>query len=445
MNSARRRRSQRWAIAAGLALAALVGLVYGSAYLLRDHSGIARSIIWMEADTGDFRRFPARLIEAPPRAAPFKRDPIDLDTAPIAGRPLAELLSSSGTTAFIVLRGDAVVYERYFGGSDRGSIQTSFSVAKSFASALVGIALKEGAIASVDDPITRYLPELLERDRRFARITVANLISMTSGLRYEESGRPWGDDAQTYYGSDLRHLALTDTAIVEPPGTRWHYNNYNPLLVGMILERATGVSVAEYLERELWRPLGAEFDASWSLDSVGSGFEKMESGVNARAIDFARFGVLYLNHGRWRGRQIIPRPWVRASTSPAPAAPGYGYWWWLESGGAFVARGNLGQFIFVGPRHDVVIVRFGTGDGGVPWPDLFAELADSRALRKGDRRASTQRGGLGSPGWAAERIAPSGRTRRTGRRVPAAMTMTQGQRRPRSSSAIRRSSASVPR
>jgi len=121
---------------------------------------------------------------------------------------------------------------------------------------------------------------------------------------------------------------------------------------------------------------GAEFDASWSLDSEDSGFEKMESGFNARAIDFAKLGVLYLRRGNWRGRQLVPRSWVRTSTSPAPAASDYGYWWWLEPHGPFLARGNLGQFVFVDSRHEVVIVRFGTGDGGVDWPSVFAELAD---------------------------------------------------------------------
>ena len=377
------RKALRWAVGVVLGLVGVAVLVFGAAYLLKDRSGIARAIVWMDADTNDYMRFPARVIHAPARPVPLPRRPVHLDGEPVAGTSLGDLLSSSDTTAFIVLHDDAVVFERYFGGDGRSSIQTSFSVAKSYASALVGIAVSEGAIESVDDPITRYLPELLERDPRFARITIAHLMSMSSGLRYEENGLPWGDDAETYYGTDLRDLALTDTEIVEPPG-RWHYNNYNPLLLGMILERTTGVPVAEYLERELWRPLGAEFDASWSLDSEDSGFEKMESGINARAIDFARLGTLYLHEGRWAGHRIVPRSWVRTSTSPVPTAPGYdySYWWWLEPGGAYMARGNLGQFVFVDPRHNVVIARFGTDDGDVDWPAVFAEVADSVGSRR---------------------------------------------------------------
>jgi CubicO group peptidase (beta-lactamase class C family) len=135
------------------------------------------------------------------------------------------------------------------------------------------------------------------------------------------------------------------------------------------------MSVAEYLEDRLWQPLGAEFDASWSLDSDESGFEKMESGINARAIDFARLGLLYLNGGSWDGRQVVPRRWVERSISPVPAASHYGYWWWLESGGAFLASGNLGQFVYVDPARDVVVARFGTDAGEVDWRQAFREVA----------------------------------------------------------------------
>jgi CubicO group peptidase (beta-lactamase class C family) len=198
---------------------------------------------------------------------------------------------------------------------------------------------------------------------------------MASGLRYEENSLPWGDDAQTYYSTDLRELALEDTEIIEPPGTRWLYNNYNPLLLGMILERATGMPVAEYLERRLWKPLGSEFGASWSMDSERSGFEKMESGLNARAIDFAKLGVLYLNGGDWEGREILPRSWVETSTGPQ-AAPHYGYWWWVEPDGSFLARGNHGQLVYVDPSRGLVMARSGTTDGDVDWPAVLAGLAE---------------------------------------------------------------------
>jgi CubicO group peptidase (beta-lactamase class C family) len=351
--------------------------VFGAAFLLTPYSGLARAIVWMEAGVEDYRRFPAREIQAPDEPFRFRRGvvPGALRAVTVDGqrRDLEDFLNSTGTTSFIVARGDAILYERYFNGAVRSSVQTSFSVAKSYVSALVGIAEDEGLLR-LDDPITEHIPEILDRDRRFRRITVEDLISMASGLRYEENSLPWGDDAQTYYGTDLRELALEDTEIVEPPGERWHYNNYNPLLLGMILERVTDMPVTEYLERKLWKPLGAEYGASWSLDSERSGFEKMESGLNARAVDFVKLGVLYLQGGEWEGRRILPPDWVDRSTSPQ-AAPHYGYWWWVEPGGAFMARGNHGQFVYVDPRREVVVARFGTTDADVDWAAVLADVA----------------------------------------------------------------------
>jgi CubicO group peptidase (beta-lactamase class C family) len=155
---------------------------------------------------------------------------------------------------------------------------------------------------------------------------------------------PFGDDARTYYDPDLRALAL-GVHVEVPPGGRWQYNNFHPLLLGMILERATGRTVSAYLSEKLWRPLGMEAPGSWSLDSRHDGFEKMESGLNARAIDFAKFGRLYLRGGTWEGRQLLPRAWVDASTrhdstvaGPRTSPPGeewarpldYGYMWWID-------------------------------------------------------------------------------------------------------------------
>ena len=219
---------------------------------------------------------------------------------------------ATGTQAFIVIQDDTILYERYVGAFWRDSVATSFSVAKSYLSALVGIAFEDGAIRSVDDPITRYLPELVERDARFGSITIRHLLDMTSGIHYEETGLPNGDDALTYYFDDLRALALERTTIDEPPGQRWHYTNYNPLLLGLILERTTGVRVADYLADRLWTRIGSEFEASWSLDHE-NGLEKLESGLNARPIDFAKFGRLYLNGGVWAGEQVVPSAWVEAS------------------------------------------------------------------------------------------------------------------------------------
>lgn len=223
---------------------------------------------------------------------------------------------------------------------------------------------------------------------RFARITLRDLMTMRSGLRYEEASFPWpwGDDTYTYYGVDLRDAALEETEIERAPGQLWHYNNYNPLLLGLVLERATGTSVADYMARELWQPLGAASNGSWSLDSERSGFEKMESGLNATARDYARFGLLLLHHGRWKGDQVVSQGWVRDATAAqttTPYAKPYGYFWWLDGQrpGRFYAFGNYGQYIYVDPLADAVIVRLG-GDWGVGnenWLAVFRDVIDQLA------------------------------------------------------------------
>ena len=215
------------------------------------------------------------------------------------------------------------MHERYFGGATRESLQTSFSAAKSFVSTLVGIAIDEGLIGSVDAPVTEYLPELAARDPGFRQITLRHLLTMSSGIRYQGGRLPvaLGDDTYTYYGADLRDVALNRTRIDEPPGISWQYNNYHPLLLGLVLERTTGTSVSDFMARRLWQPLGAEADATWNLDSERSGFEKMESGLNARAVDYARFGLLFLHDGEWNGRRIVSKDWVRAATARRRARP----------------------------------------------------------------------------------------------------------------------------
>ena len=264
---------------------------YAALAATTSRSQLARAVLWGESDVHDYARFPARKVAAGPTAFRFRHPAGGAGVPPLRtvrvledGRPierdLEQFLAASDTTAFLIVRGDTLLYEGYFNGYDHDATQTSMSIAKSVLWALVGIAVGEGRIGSVDDPITRYVPELLERDRRFERITLRHLLTMRSGIRYREEGTPWSDDTATYYAPDLRVLALERTEIVEEPGRRFHYNNYNPLLVGLALERATGMPVATYLERRLWQPLGMEADGSWSLDSRRSGFEKMESGLN---------------------------------------------------------------------------------------------------------------------------------------------------------------------
>jgi CubicO group peptidase (beta-lactamase class C family) len=225
---------------------------------------------------------------------------------------------------------------------------------------------------------------------------------MASGLEFEEMR--WalfnGDDPLTTYYPDQREIALENTEIVDAPGEYFRYNKYHPQLLGMILERTTGMSVTEYTQTRLWDPLGMQYGGAWALDSEESGFEKMEAGLNARAIDYAKLGRLYLEGGRLNGVRIVPEAWVAESTALDPAIDDpayypdefgqalygdldgwYGYMWYgmRRAGGPddFFAEGDHGQFIYVSPARDLVIVRNGTeyGIGGFAWVQAFWELA----------------------------------------------------------------------
>jgi CubicO group peptidase (beta-lactamase class C family) len=368
-----------------LVVLVVLGGLYTAAWTTTDRSGISRAVVWLEADTGDLHRFPSRIIPAGDEPFPLPPGPpLDLTGVWPGGGDPTEVLDASGTAAFLVVQDGRLIYERYGEGTDAAELRTSFSVAKSIVSTLVGLAIEDGAIGSLDDPVTAYVPELAERDPRAEAITLRHLLTMSSGLRYVERSLPWSDDARTYYSTDLRGTALS-ARVDHEPGTRFLYNNYNLLLEGLVLERATGERVADYASRRLWGPLGAEADASWSLDSDRHGFEKMESGFNAVARDYARFGLLFTRGGEIDGRQVVPRAWVEEATSAAASgsvSPSYALHWWTGTfeGSVFpeghaLAAGNHGQFVYIAPDRDLVLVRLGDGYGDVAWPQLLTELA----------------------------------------------------------------------
>jgi len=361
-----------------LGLAASTLLIWLGALPFTGRSQIARALAWQDSDIQDYKRFPSRTIEnaAPifnfkaPSEAEVQRYTPALESVTYNGKTqnLGTFLRKTDTVAFLVIKDDTLLYEGYFNGYDHNSTVTSFSVAKSFDSALVGIAISEGYIGSLEDPITKYVPELLENDPRYQDIRLRHLLSMSSGIHYSEEGLPWSDDASTYYALDLRKVAIS-SYIEGEPGKFFLYNNFHPLLVGMVLERTTGMHVAEYLQEKIWKPLGMEAEASWSLDSEASGFEKMESGLNGRAIDFARFGRLYLNGGNWNGVQLIPSEWVEESTrldTTTDPASNYQYFWWVNDAVQgvphYLAAGKHGQYIYIIPEQHLILVRFGKTD-----------------------------------------------------------------------------------
>ncbi len=379
------------------------------AILVYPYEYVLRVLVWQKSDLGDYlNNFPSRELEAPANTFFFDKAPNE-ELVTVKFRSLLNVedfesfLEKENTQAFIVIQDDAILYEKYFNGTQRDSLLTSFSVAKSFVSALVGIAIADGYIQSVDDPITNYLPELLARDPDFEDITIRHLLMMSSGLDYQDIRWAFlnGDDPLTTYYPDQRKAALEFPQIVNQPGKYFHYNKYHPQLLGLILERTTRTTVTQYMQEKIWDPLGMEFGGSMSLDSEASGFEKMEAGVNARAIDYAKFGRLYLEDGEWEGKQVIPSTWIEESlqvdreSHAAAYYPDefgqmiydslggyYKYMWYgyFRQGDDFdfAAEGDHGQFIYISPSKSLIIVRNSSayGDlGSEDWSRLFYQFA----------------------------------------------------------------------
>lgn len=342
---------------------------------------LIRTVRYGQPDARDMSMFPQRVMhaaETPFRFARAERQRTDLDTLsvrdPRTGRrliPLAQHLADMRMLAFLVIRNDTILYERYANGHDSAKVSNSFSMAKSATSALVGIALARGEIHSLDDSVGAYVPEL--RGRAYGPVTLRQLLGMRSGTAWSDARgnflqQAFSTDARIFYTPDL-HGLLRNVRRDEPAGTRWRYKDTDAEVLGWVLTRATGRTVADYMEEFLWKPIGAEHDGSWLLDHRG-GQEKTSTGWNATARDFAKFGRLYLEGGRWNGRQVVPAEWVAASVAfdSTRAAPEVVTWWGMQHTlywwhpmvppqGDFYADGSLGQRIYVQPSTRTIIVQ----------------------------------------------------------------------------------------
>jgi CubicO group peptidase (beta-lactamase class C family) len=374
----------------GLILAAAILFVAVSCIIFPPEY-VWRCIINQEGKTTDYRFFPERVIKKGP--VPYQYG-YRLDGAmntlnvqytqngQMREAPLDSLASMAGTTSLIAIHEDQVVYEGYFNGSAADSVNTSFSTSKSITSLLIGMAIDDGFIKSETQPITDFIPEFSGTE--FADITIRDLLMMRSKIAYQTGALWFGDNAKTYYYPDLRDLALKHLRADPKYDGSFLYNNYHPLLLGIILERSTGVSVSEYFRQKIWDKIGAQYDASWSLDSEKSGFEKMESGLNFRSIDFAKIGSMLLNLGQWNGQTFVSENWLdRSIITSEPlneGALGYQYMWYSFDNGLggydYFAHGNRGQYLYVSPENDTVIVRTGTEEGPVDtWPTVFYQMA----------------------------------------------------------------------
>lgn len=284
---------------------------------------------------------------------------------------------SYNTQGVVVVRDGVIVSERYAAGRTRDSWGASWSVAKSFASAMIGIAIADGDIESVDQPMTTWIPEWEGTSR--ADITLRDVLTMSSGLQWNEDYDP-----SSVLDSDIIQMVLFSSdqlayAISRPseaePGTRWQYSSGDSMLLSRVIEEATGLSAHEFARTRIFEPLGMDRAELWS-DAAGHGLTYCCLDTTSRG--FARFGQLYLQGGEWAGEQVVPTEWVDDSWAPAATWTGYGYQWWRSTVDGYEvasARGHDGQYIMVVPELDLVVVRNGTYDkyAGPPVadPNLF--------------------------------------------------------------------------
>jgi CubicO group peptidase (beta-lactamase class C family) len=266
---------------------------------------------------------------------------------------LQDYLTRSSTKGFVVLDGQKIVSERYAGAARNTRFQ-SWSMAKSFTSAAVGIALSERRIHSIDDPVTRYLPEL--RRSGYNGVSIRDLLRMSSGIAWNEDL-----DAPLLQVAALLGQRLTALAARQvrgwAPGGKFDYTSMNYFVLAWLVDRVTGVPYYRYVETKIWRPAGMESAAHIANDTHGNNLGYCCYYATDR--DFARFGLLFLRHGTANGMQVVPRTWVGSSTRPSSSrAADYGLGWWLGGGNQhdFMATGFGGQYIYVSPEHGVVIV-----------------------------------------------------------------------------------------
>jgi len=285
-----------------------------------------------------------------PQGEPLKL-PIDLDA----------YMASQRSAAIVILQDGKLRVERYGLGFDKDGRWTSFSVAKSFTSTLVGAALRDGFIKSMDDKVSDYIPDM--KGSAYDDVSVRQLLTMTSGVRWNEDyADPHSDVAQfnnhkPEAGVDALVSYMRKLPREAPAGTRWHYSTGETNLVGILVNQATKKPLADYLYEKVWNPAGMEQQATWLLSKTGN--EISGCCIQAATRDFARFGQFVLDGAKAGGQSIVPEGWLAEATSgqAATGQPGraYGYQWWTYDTGAFAARGIFGQGIFIDPKRKLVI------------------------------------------------------------------------------------------
>ena len=294
---------------------------------------------------------------------------------------LDDVLSKTRTNGFLVIKNGKVVMERYFNGADAQTHFTSWSVAKSFTSTLVGLALADGKIKDLQTPASDYIPQL--KGSGYDGVSIKNIREMSSGIDFTEDATPTHRSDVMYMWQNIlvnEDGRLNDYAAslkrAEEPGSRFVYRSVDAQVLGWLVKNVTGKSPSDYLSERIWQPLGMESDATWITDRPGpDGMEATYCCVNATLRDFGRFGLMLAHHGMWNGKQIVPAAWIDQATTPQdhqvqfgqliPGYPfGYGYQWWLpqDPPGSYAGEGVYFQFLYVVPQDDLVIVKMSAAD-----------------------------------------------------------------------------------
>lgn len=362
----------------------LGGIGLGIALHYWDSIKIARLIWYNFSNITDYKIFPYRTIHKAEIPYQFNRA---LGSVPISFDKLnhnrhyesfEHFLTFHKSVAFIIFQNDKILYEHYAYNYQAHSTVTSFSMAKSIIGLLIGLAIKDQLIDSEQDQITQYLPELINTE--LSSLKIIHLLQMTSGLDFNENyGNPIGEAATFYYGTRLKKNTF-QLKLKGPPGDSFEYNSGNTQLLGFILDRVLKEkSISQYLEEKIWKRIGCAHDATWSLDRKNKGIEKTFCCLNAAPIDFLKIGKLLLQNGNWNGEQIIPLEWmnkIKGCNVSDGGSNEYQYHFWkIKDTKAFMAKGHLGQFIYVDPSKNLVLIRLGKAKGGLDWPNILEKLS----------------------------------------------------------------------
>lgn len=274
-----------------------------------------------------------------------------------ATQALTDINTELGTVAYLIIKNDSIFYENYAENYSKDSKTNSFSMAKSITTSLLGKAIMDGYIKNLDQPVSDFYTEF-----KGAKTTVGDLSSMASGLDWVESyTSPFSITARANYDDDLAETILNQK-VIKTPGKEFEYLSGSTQLLGMVIKKATGKPLADYLSESFWQPLGAKSDALWQLDDDENKLAKAFCCISSNARDFARFGKLYKNHGQWHGKQILDSTFVAKATTSRFNGQPYGYGFWISDYNGkhtFAMRGILGQYVIVIPQDNLMVVRLG--------------------------------------------------------------------------------------